>query len=169
MINALPVYRVKSRSVNAAAQTRAVGKQATTPASPFWQRLVQAWAKQGLPTSQNGVANKLGDMSQGSTRRWYTGDGFPEIETLVRIARLGRCSLHWLLTGEGPEAVAYDPDTVDLLRHWNALLPEGRAAVLRMAKMEHAGQFTGDPAARAAYEQSLVEYTRRHQVHDRKK
>lgn len=169
MINALPVYPVKTQSVNPVAQTRRVGRTATTPASPFWSRLVQAWGRQGLPTSQNGVANKLGGMSQGSTRRWYLGDGYPETPTLIEIARLGRCSIHWLLTGDGPESVSYDPDTTDLLRHWSVLRPEAKAAVLRYAKMEQAAQFTGDPAARAAYEQSLVEYTRRHQVHDRKK
>lgn len=145
-----------------------MGKKAQTPASPFWNRLVRAWDRQGLPTSQNGVATKLG-MSQGSTRRWYTGDGLPEIQQVIELARLGRCSIHWLLTGEGLETVNPDPDTASLLKHWNALLPEARTALLRAAKLEHAVQFTGEPEARSAYQKRLQEHSGRNMVHDKDK
>jgi hypothetical protein len=106
-------------------------------------------------------------MSQGSTRRWYTGDGRPETEQLIELARLGKCSIHWLLTGEGIEAVNPDQDTASLLKHWNALLPEARTALLRAAKLEHAVQFTGDPEARSAFQKRLTE--RSNMVHDKPK
>lgn len=135
-INAQSAYGVKAECVNNYGQTRLVGKQATTHPSPFWQRIVKAWGRQGLPTSQNGVAKKL-DMSQGSTRRWYTGDGYPEIPQLIEIARLGKCSIHWLLTDEPPESPISDPDTIALLRHWSDISPEARKAILRAAWLEH--------------------------------
>jgi hypothetical protein len=75
---------------------------------------VQAWDRQGLPTSQNGVATKL-NMSQGSTRRWFTGDGLPDTRQIIDIAQRGRVSIHWLLTGEGIETVNPDTDTAALL------------------------------------------------------
>lgn len=153
--NAQTVYVVKPRSVNRQAQTRGMGKKAETPPSLFWQRLTRAWDRQGLPTSQNGIAKRM-NMSQGSTRRWYTGDGRPEIEQVIELARLGRCSIHWLLTGEGLESVNLDPETASLLKHWNALMPEARTALLRTAKLEHAVQFTGDPEARSAYQKRIA-------------
>ncbi len=151
-----------------------MGRPAKTPPSKFWERLAEAWGAVGLPITQNGVAKKLPGpegqgMSQGATRRWYTGDGLPDIQTIIEIARLGRCSIHWLLTGDGPRTVTFDPDTTDLLRHWSVLQPAARAAVLRMAKMEHAIQFTGDPAAREAFERSLETRTTRYMVQDKPK
>lgn len=106
-------------------------------------------------------------MSQGSTRRWYVGDGLPETRQLIEIARLGRVSVHWLLTGEGQESINLDPETARLLKHWGALLPDGRTAVLRTAKLEHAVQFTGDPGARDVFQKRLQ--SRNHTVHDKDK
>jgi hypothetical protein len=166
--NASTVYPVKTQSVNTLRHARRVGKKPEVQPSPFWQRLVKAWDRQGLPTSQNGVATKL-DMSQGSTRRWYTGDGLPDTPQIIQIARLGRCSIHWLLTGEGLEAVNPDQDTADLLRHWAILTPEARRAVLRTARLEHAVQFTGDPEARSAYQKRLQESSPGFAVHERDK
>src|SRR5688572_9859326 len=131
-INAQSAYPVKADCVNTWGHARPVGKPTTTHPSPFWQRLAKAWGRQGLPTSQNGVAKKLG-MSQGSTRRWFTGDGYPEIPQLIQVARLGKCSIHWLLTGEPPETPVTDPDTVALLQHWGDVSPEARKAILRAA------------------------------------
>lgn len=143
-INAQSANCVNPRTVNKPGQTRHMGKAPTTHPSPFWSRLAAAWGRQGLPTSQNGVATKL-NMSQGSTRRWFTGDGYPEIPQLVEIARLGRCSIHWLLTGIGPESMISDPETALLLKYWGELPPGARKAVLRAAQVEHfAGAHTID-------------------------
>lgn len=167
-INAYSVYTVNACGVNAVTHAPVVGKRAASKPSEFWQRLAKAWEKQGLPTSQNGVATRL-NMSQGSTRRWYTGEGYPEIEQLKEIARLGKCSIHWLLTNEGPESVNLDPDTAALLRHWAILTPEARTTVLRTARGEHAMQFTGDPEARKAFQKKLEEHSNGYRVHDREK
>lgn len=80
-----------------------MGKQNESPPSAFWVRLTDAWKLQGHPTSQNGVATKLG-MSQGSTRRWYTGEGYPEIEVLRQIAELGKVTIDWLLNETLPRS-----------------------------------------------------------------
>jgi hypothetical protein len=139
-INAQDANGVKAYCVNAPSQNRRMGKKSILPASPFWQNLVKAWGRQGLPTSQNGVAKKLRrdgkPMSQGSAGRWYRGDGYPEIPQLIQIAQLGKCSIDWLLTNEGPESRPNDPQTSELLRYWGNLGQDGRTAVLRAAKME---------------------------------
>lgn len=167
-INAPTVYHVKTQIVNGFVHARAVGKKPESQPSPFWQRLIRAWDRQGLPTSQNGVATRL-DMSQGSTRRWFLGDGLPETRQIIEIARLGKVSIHWLLTGEGQETVNADPDTAALLRHWAVLTPEARTSLLRTARLEHAVQFTGDPEARSAFQKALENHSSNHRVHDRDK
>lgn len=167
-INAQAANVVKTNCVNAMRQYRPMGKKPYGPGSPFWQRLVKAWGRQGLPTSQNGIANKL-DMSQGSVRRWFTGDGYPEIPQLIEIARRGKCSIHWLLTDEGQESLNYDPDTATLLRHWAVLTPEARISLLRAARLEHAVQFTGDPEARSAFQKLLGDISTANRIHDKDK
>lgn len=66
-----------------------IGGMADTEPSPFWRRLKEALDDIGWPTSQNGLAKKLG-MSQGSVRRWYTGEGWPEMDTLRFLAKKNR-------------------------------------------------------------------------------
>lgn len=77
-------------------------KRPESEPSEFWGRLAEAWKPRGLPTTQNGVAKEL-DMSQGSTRRWYTGDGLPETEKLREIAKKGDVTVDWLLNGTLPK------------------------------------------------------------------
>jgi phage repressor protein C with HTH and peptisase S24 domain len=49
-------------------------------------------------------AEKLG-VSEGSVRGWVGGSHEPGAELLRKIARVGRVSIRWLLTGEGPMAL----------------------------------------------------------------
>jgi hypothetical protein len=75
------------------------------------------------------VATKLG-MSQGSTRRWFAGEGFPETETLVSIAEMGNVTVDWLLTGRLPKR-PIDPKTAlgRLHMHWDDLGTAGQRHV----------------------------------------
>lgn len=125
-INAQTVIGINARSGNGVSQTPRMGRQAETEASEFWLRLVEAWSKKGLPTSQNGVATTL-DMSQGSTRRWHTGDGLPEMDVLVQIAQKGDVTVDWLLTGRYPKH-PIKPDTPLGRIHnaWNQIDDTGR-------------------------------------------
>lgn len=114
VINAQNVYRVNGQDVNRARDNKRVPTRPTTPQSEFWSRLVRAIAtapKSGLPQSQNGIATKL-DMSQGSVRRWYTGEGLPELATAIDLAKRTGVCVEWLLTGRGdmyPHGSQRDP------------------------------------------------------------
>ncbi len=65
--------------------------------SDFGARLRQAFGD--LPNIE--IANKLEVSGPAITN--YMAGRIPSADTLVTISRLTNCSLHWLLTGEGPE------------------------------------------------------------------
>jgi hypothetical protein len=85
------------------------------PASPFWNRLIEALSEYNArhkadawELTQSGVARKLqgvhGErMSQGSVHRWYTGTGMPEIHRVIYLAKLTGVCVEWLLTSRGPK------------------------------------------------------------------
>jgi hypothetical protein len=125
-ISAETVNGVNAYSAKAVRHHHGVGKQSECDPSPFWQRLEEAWKPKGLPVSQNGVADLL-DMSQGSTRRWYLGDGLPETKTLIDIAQRGDVTVDWLLTGRLPKH-PIDPATQLGAIHasWSRLDDAGR-------------------------------------------
>ena len=162
-INAQTANRVNARTVMQRVQNFRMETQNSpmdkAPPSPLWQRLTVAMKAAKLPVSQNGIATLL-DMSQGSVRRWFTGEGLPELKTAIDLAeRTGFC-VEWILTGRGPERPdPYDADLSDLIRHWRVLQPEGRLQVLRTAKLEHAVQFTGDSKERDRVQQEMVAFS----------
>lgn len=100
----------------------------------FWERLVEAWGRRSLPTSQLGIANRLG-MSQGSVGRWARGEGLPELDIVRTLAVDGDVCIEWLLTGRGPRKPRpMDEETEELLEVWSKLNPNGRHHV-RIAAM----------------------------------
>lgn len=132
-ITAQIVNTINAYSGSRVQQAVPMGKTTESPPSPFWQRLTDAWAPLGLPTSQNGVATKLG-MSQGSTRRWYTGDGLPETEIIKEIARLGNVTIDWLLLERMPRSpISPKTQLGKLLLLWEQLDDAGREHLHRTA------------------------------------
>lgn len=132
-INAQNVNMVNAYSVTATMQNWRVGKRAETEPSDFWRRMTEAWAKRGLPTSQNGVATELG-MSQGSTRRWYMGEGFPEIDKLRIIAAKGDVTVDWLLMATLPRSPIGDKTLLgQFLKVWDQLDEAGQGHIYRAA------------------------------------
>jgi len=134
LINAQTINAVNAYSDNGSMHTSVMGKRAETEPSEFWRRLTEAWSVKGLPISQNGVATKL-DKSQGSTRRWFTGDGYPEIETLREIAKLGDVTVDWLLLGTLPRS-PIGPKTAlgQFLQIWEKLDGHGKQILQSMAE-----------------------------------
>ncbi|MGH9644180.1 MAG: helix-turn-helix domain-containing protein [Terriglobales bacterium] len=133
-INALIVNQVNAYCGNAAAQSRAVGKKPETEACEFWVRMTEAWRKRGLPVTQNGVATKL-DMSQGSTRRWYTGEGLPDIKVLMDIAERGRVTIDYLLNGTLPKSPTPKGSKLErLLAIYEVLDDAGRTHLVEAAE-----------------------------------
>lgn len=111
-----------------------MAKKPRSEACDFWKRMTAAWRSRGLPVSQNGVARKLA-MSQGSTRRWYTGEGLPEVETIVRIAQLGHVTVDYLLKATMPRSEVSPGSALErMLFIWDALDDEGRKHLLISAE-----------------------------------
>lgn len=128
-INAQIVNTVNAYTANEVPQDRSVGKPTESPPSAFWKRLTEAWGPLGYPTSQNGVATKL-KMSQGSTRRWFTGEGLPETEVIREIANLGGVTIDWLLNETLPRSpIGKKTDLGKLLEVWEKLDKAGREHV----------------------------------------
>jgi ribosome-binding protein aMBF1 (putative translation factor) len=132
-INAQIVNNVNAYSANGLSHIRSVGKQPETDASDFWKRLIEAWGKKGLPTSQNGIAMKL-EMSQGSTRRWYTGQGLPETKVLRELAKQGDVTIDWLLDERLPKSPIGKQTTLGkFLLLWEQLDEAGKERIHRAA------------------------------------
>lgn len=142
-INAQTGNTVNAYSANEPSHSSRMGKKAESEPCAFWKRLTEAWGTRELPTSQNGVATRL-NMSQGSTRRWFTGDGLPETETIMEIARLGKVTVDWLLSGHQPKTpIAPGSDLDRLLAIWGKLDADDRSHILRAAEGQLARQHQG--------------------------
>lgn len=139
--NAQIVNEVNARRANALPQTPRMGRKAEGEPCDFWKRLAEAWGAKELPTSQNGVADYFGMRGNGSTGRWYRGDGLPETAKLIKMARVGGVTVDWLLSGNEPRIpVPPGSDLERLLNIWGALSPENRPHALRAAEGELARQ-----------------------------
>lgn len=115
-----------------------LGKKPITEPSAFWIRLTECWKQNHLPTTQNGIATRLG-MSQGSTRRWFTGEGLPETETLKDLAARGHVTIDWLLTSQLPRApIKPGSPLYELLEIWYSLDEILRERILHAAMAEKA-------------------------------
>lgn len=135
-INAQTVNPVNAETVNYVPHSARMSRQAQSEASPFWKRLTEAFAEQGLPTSQLGIA-KLLSMSQGSVGRWFHAEGLPELETARDIARRGDVCLDWLMDARKPKyPISRDPVLRELFEVCEDLDDAGRRYVLRMARGE---------------------------------
>lgn len=104
-------------------------------------RLAEALNEQGLPTSQNGVA-KLLEMSHTSVRRWYHGEGLPELDTCRRLAIKGRVTVDWLITARKPKyPICADPVLSKILELCIDLDPQGRQQIVTAAKRLSSNKF----------------------------
>ena len=54
---------------------------------------------------QTALGRKFG-VTPKAARRWLVGEGFPETELAVQIAREARVHFEWLMTGRGPKRLA---------------------------------------------------------------
>jgi hypothetical protein len=132
-INAQTVIPVNAYTANGLPHHSGVAKRSESEPSAFWSRLTEAWTPKGLATSQNGVATKL-NMSQGSTRRWYVGDGYPETEVLREIAKLGDVTIDWLLNGTLPKSpIGKSTALGRLMLAWEQLDDRGKEHVYQSA------------------------------------
>lgn len=102
--------------------------------SAFWQRLDEALGEKWAPLNANSLAVRL-EMSQGSTHRWYSGVGLPDIKIALELAKSGGVCVQWLLDGTKPKyPISKDPSIRELFDICEGLDEEGRQFVLKAAK-----------------------------------
>lgn len=146
-INAQTVNRVNAYSDNPVGDTRRMPRRPKQKPSPFWERLAGALGEKfsnetGLELNPNSLAKSSWlRMSQGSVRRWFTGEGFPELDTAIELATRGGVCVEWLLTARKPKyPLSKDPVLRALFDVCEDLLPKGREQVLHAATSELALQ-----------------------------
>lgn len=88
-----------------------------------------------------------------AARKWLIGEGYPETETVLRIAEKAGVNVNWLLQGVGPKrGDKVDTKALVITEALEALPPEDRQQVLNFMgyTFEHAHStvFTGERLAR---------------------
>ena len=74
---------------------------------------------------------KLFNVSPNGARKWLLGEGMPELEVAIRLARWADVNVEWLLTGRGPKRGAHlDTKALILSEALEALAPTDRHEVL---------------------------------------
>jgi transcriptional regulator with XRE-family HTH domain len=147
-VNTHPAYWVAD---NSAVDENRPGPKTRTPASPFWQRLMQAIDANrtcDLPRNPTALARRL-KLSQTAVRNWYVGPVLPSRETLIDLARVTGVSADWLETGRlpmyptGAPADEFQRAVLELLRE----MPEGeRARALEYLRFKAEHNRKGWPA-----------------------
>lgn len=80
--------------------------QTETERVAFSTRLNEALDDMGFPPKGKGRQVEVGKrwgVSQKGARKWLEGEGFPEIDTAIRIAADCKVAFEWLMTGRGPK------------------------------------------------------------------
>lgn len=138
-INAQTGNAVNAYSGSCAPHNKRMAKS-KLPASSFWLRLEEAVGHKYAPFNPNHLASRL-TMSQGTTHRWYTGTGFPEMALAKRFAEEGGVCVDWLLNGTRPKhPISKDPVLRELFEICDQLEPAHRRAILHAAQGEMALQ-----------------------------
>jgi hypothetical protein len=135
-INAQTGYSVNAETGEKPSQNGRMPKKAIHPASAFWRRLEEALSNHDKwhPINANNVAGQL-RMSQGSVYRWFRGEGLPELETALYLAKEAGVCVDWLLNGVKPKhPISRDPVLRELFEVCEELDEDRRDQILSMAK-----------------------------------
>ncbi len=113
-----------------------MGRKSTSPPSASWERLIEAFGEQGLPTSQNGVAKLLGKPHR-TVWDWYHDQAQPDLRTWRIVATKGRVSIDWLITGRQPKyPISKDPLLSKILEGCVNLDDGARKRILQAVRQE---------------------------------
>lgn len=133
---------------------RLSGMSTLTILEAFAARLNEVCDDLDIP-KEHGRQSALGRLmgvSPKAARKWLTGQGFPEMETAIRIAQLANINVNWLLQGVGPKKND-DSASVGLVltEGITALAEEDKLAVIDYMKYKFGsstGWFAEDRKAR---------------------
>lgn len=111
----------------------------------FTGRLNEVCTDMGLPEHgrQSQLARLLG-VTQGATRKWLTGVGYPDMEKIVQICEWSGTNVNWLVMGVGPKRTGLiDTKTIVLGEAIEAMPADERQQVLDFLayKFERSAEF----------------------------
>ena len=92
------------------------GTMDTTELQAFAERLNELCNDMKVPPkgkNRQAALAKIFTVSQKGARKWLEAEGWPTVERGVQIAKWGKCSFEWLMTGRGPKR----PDQIYWDRH----------------------------------------------------
>lgn len=98
----------------------------------FAGRLNEVCDDLGLPKHgrQTLLAKKF-NVTQGATKKWLSGEGYPTIDNLVAICEWAGVNVNWMLQGTGPKRTdAVDTKSLVLGEAVETMLPSDRQQVL---------------------------------------
>lgn len=104
----------------------------------FAARLNEVCTDRQLPTGrgrQTILARKFKVTPQ-AARKWLEGEGYPSIDVAREIAKWGKVSFDWLMSGRGSKilyAAEGDPAIEHVIVQMRAMEPEQRYLLSRMA------------------------------------
>lgn len=104
------------------------------PRNSFADRLLEVCVDLKLPTGRgrDSALARMLNLTPNAVRKWFNGDGTPELKRAVEIARLAHVNVIWLLQGEGPKRLPAHSGTVAERVHEaiDALPPDAQSEVL---------------------------------------
>lgn len=127
--------------------------QAPAKTNGFVARLREVCNDMQLPEHgrQTMLAKRFG-VTQGATKKWLNGEGFPNMDKIVAICEWADVNVNWLVMGTGPKKTGgADIKTVVLGEALQALPDQDRQQVMDFIgyKIERAdGLFVGERLAR---------------------
>lgn len=75
----------------------------------FAARLAQLCDEKGLPVrGRQTLLGKAMQVTPNAARKWLVGEGLPELDMAVRLAKWGGVDVLWLLQGNGPKRTPFD-------------------------------------------------------------
>ncbi len=120
----------------------------------FSARLNEVCDDMGLPAHgrQTLLAKQFG-VTQGATKKWLTGEGYPTMDKLVAVCEWAGVNMNWLTMGAGPKRTdAIDTKSLVLGEAIEAMHADDRQQVLDFIgyKFERSTSplFTGDRMVR---------------------
>jgi transcriptional regulator with XRE-family HTH domain len=126
----------------------------STALQGFSSRLREVCDDLNLPEHgrQTMLAKKF-NVTQGATKKWLSGEGYPTMDNLIAICAWAEINLNWLTLGVGPKKTgAVDTKALVLGEAVEALPPDDRQQVLDFIsyKLERPSMplFTGERTAR---------------------
>jgi transcriptional regulator with XRE-family HTH domain len=123
-----------------------------TKQTGFTQRLTEVCRDMNLPEhgQQTALARLLG-VTQGATKKWFNGEGYPTLDKIVAICDWANGNVNWLVMGYGPKRRdIIDTKSIVLGETIENMAEDDRQQVLDFIgyKLERGGMFAGEQLAR---------------------